>query len=287
MAKSASHKFGQMIGDLLEEAMLVYMEPFAKRYGLYLDYKHPRDARGGKSEVIWVDINNNKHKLDLVLEKNGTDQLIGQPVAFVEMAWRRYTKHSKNKAQEIQGAILPLIRKYHKYSPFYGAVVAGEFTQPSLIQLRSEGFQVVYFAFETIVEAYKLVEIDVYWGEGTSDEEVFGKIEQYEKLPHGKKSIIISSLLSANKHQLDEFISKLGQAIERQIEAVRVYLLHGKLAELPSIEDALSYIASYNEVNSVVPLIKYEIMIRYNNGDKIEAQFKEKQSAVAFLTEYL
>ena len=45
---------------------------------------------------------------DYVLERGGTDTVRGLPAAFIETAWRRYTKHSRNKAQEIQGAVLAL-----------------------------------------------------------------------------------------------------------------------------------------------------------------------------------
>ncbi|MCD1261714.1 DNA methylase [Paenibacillus athensensis] len=286
MAQSASHKFGQMIGDLLEKAMYVYMEPVARRHGLFFDYKHPRWARNGKSDVVWTDINNNKHKLDIVLEKNGTEQQYGQPVVFIEMAWRRYTKHSKNKAQEIQGAILPLIRKYSKHSPFYGAVVAGEFTEPSLTQLKSEGFKVVHFSFATIIAAFRLVGIDVFWGEQTSDEEVLRKVEQYERLSEAERDVIIHALLAANSEQLQAFVQKMDEAIQRQIESVRVFSLHGKLASLDSVNEALDYISSYREEDAHAPLVKYEISIRYNNGDKIDCQFAEKRSAMAFLADY-
>ena len=53
----------------------------------------------------------------------------GKPVAFIESAWRRYTKHSRNKAQEIQGAILPLAETYSESNLFLGAVLAGVFTE--------------------------------------------------------------------------------------------------------------------------------------------------------------
>ena len=85
--------------------------------------------------------------------RNGTDNEIGQPIAFIEVAWRRYTKHSRNKAQEIQGAILPLAEKYRWNNPFLGTVLAGVFTAGSLEQLKSQGFHVLYFPYETLVRA--------------------------------------------------------------------------------------------------------------------------------------
>lgn len=53
-------------------------------------------------------MNGNAHDLDFVLERGGSDDKIGMPAAFIETAWRRYTKHYRNNAQEIQGALEPL-----------------------------------------------------------------------------------------------------------------------------------------------------------------------------------
>ena len=107
MAISPGHKFGQLIGEVLEQAIEPILCEFAKKQGLYLDKKGPRPARVGQ-KVCWTDLNGNKHDLDFVIEREGSRDRVGVPVAFIEAAWRRYTKHSRNKAQEIQGAILPL-----------------------------------------------------------------------------------------------------------------------------------------------------------------------------------
>ena len=123
MASSPAHRFGQIIGDLVESTMINYLNDVAQDYSLYLDYRHPRKARNSQNEVIWVDINKNKHKLDIVMEDGGTEESFGIPRVFIEVAWRKYTKHSKNKVQEISGAIVPLIEKYGRYSPFYLSLI--------------------------------------------------------------------------------------------------------------------------------------------------------------------
>lgn len=118
MAKSPAHRFGQIIGNLLEDTLIRYCQPIAKENDMYLDYRHPRIARNNQDEVRWTDINGNTHKLDIVIESEGTEECIGKPRAFIEMAWRRYTKHSKNKAQEISAAIKPLVRCYSEFTHF-------------------------------------------------------------------------------------------------------------------------------------------------------------------------
>jgi hypothetical protein len=159
MAESLSHKFGQLIGDLLELAIEPHLEKFARKYKLFLDKKGERKARTGK-KLSWTDGKANKHDLDFVLERGGTINKTGIPVAFIEVAWRRYTKHSRNKAQEIQGAIIPLTERYKNSSPFVGVVLAGEFTDGSLNQLKSHGFGVLYFPYATVVKAFGKFGID-------------------------------------------------------------------------------------------------------------------------------
>lgn len=121
MAQSPAHRFGQLIGELLESVVLPQLDEFCRNEGLYLDSQvRMRPARRGK-KVNWEDQYGNVHDLDFVIERDGSDHEIGRPIAFIESAWRRYTKHSRNKAQEIQGAILPLAEKYNWNNPFFGS----------------------------------------------------------------------------------------------------------------------------------------------------------------------
>lgn len=91
MAESPAHRFGQLIGELLEDVVRPQLEEFCKGQGLYLDHqKRERPVRSGK-KVSWTDQYGNTHDLDFVIERDGTDYQMGRPVAFIETAWRRYT----------------------------------------------------------------------------------------------------------------------------------------------------------------------------------------------------
>lgn len=49
MAESPSHRFGQVIGELLESVVRPHLESFCATQGLYLDHqKKDRPARIGK-----------------------------------------------------------------------------------------------------------------------------------------------------------------------------------------------------------------------------------------------
>ena len=154
MALSPSHKFGQIIGALLENATFPLLDDFATKHGLYLDRKGRRPCRKGV-KCSWVDLNGNTHDLDFVLEWDGSDDIRGTPAAFIETAWRRYAKHSRNKAQEIQGAIEPLGATFPQFRPFKGAILAGVFTDGAITQLESLGFSVLVFPYQTVIDAFK------------------------------------------------------------------------------------------------------------------------------------
>lgn len=70
MAQSPAHRFGQIIGDVLEAAIRPLLEKFARDHDLYLDAGGPRSCRRGK-KCSWLDLNGNSHDLDFVLERGG------------------------------------------------------------------------------------------------------------------------------------------------------------------------------------------------------------------------
>lgn len=283
MAESPSHRFGQIIGEVLESAIRPTLEAVAKDHGMYLDAKRSRKARGGKSTVAWVDGKGNAHDLDYVIEAGGTEDVIGAPKAFVEIAWRRYTKHSRNKAQEIQGAIIPLMERYSDSHPFLGVVLAGEFTNGSLNQLRSHGFHVVHFPYDSVVAAFVSVGIDAAFDEDTPDAHLKRKVAQYEKLSASRRKKIAAFLCDRHEVELAAFTSALRTTLTRRIASIYVLPLHGSAKTLGDVTEAIAFIKTFDESQSCGPFTRYEVGVRYNNGDEIRGQFKDKVTAVSFL----
>jgi len=285
VAEPPAHKFGQIIGDTLEAAIEPVLRKVAQEHGLYLDRKGRRLARKGR-KVRWKDQYGNVHDLDYVLERNGTPRKIGVPVAFIESAWRRYTKHSRNKAQEIQGAILPLRETHSRVAPFVGVVLAGEFTEGSLEQFRSLGFSILYFPYEVVIEAFARVGIDARSTERTADAEFASKVKQWEALSNRRKAALAQSLVMQRMDGVQEFMDRLTRAIRRQIASVRVLPLHGTPIDCTSIEEAIKFIFGYDEAGNSHPVIRYEISVKYNNGDTVVAEFGDKEDGVDFLRQF-
>jgi hypothetical protein len=284
MANSPSHRFGQIIGDLLEEIMAPQFESFCNERGLYLDKKGVRgNARSGK-KVSWIDKYGNSHDLDFVIEKGGSENVRGRPLAFIEAAWRRYTKHSRNKAQEIQGAILPIAEKYDWDKPFLGVILAGVFTTGSLNQMRTSGFEVALFPYESIISAFASIGINAAFDENTPDAAFQDAIDKIDIISPEVRAKLKQNLVDINQNLLDHFFAELQATLDRQIEKIILVPLHGQQSEFMTIPDAIAFVENYSEDGlREGNFRKYEIIIRYSNGDKIDASFQNKEKAVSFL----
>lgn len=284
MATSPAHRFGQIIGDLLEEIMIPILQTFCDERGLYLDKRGKRGkARKGK-KVSWVDKFENNHDLDFVIEKGGSIDVLGRPLAFIEAAWRRYTKHSRNKAQEIQGAILPVADKYGWDKPFLGVILAGVFTSGSITQMKSSGFDIALFPYDSIVKAFLAVGIKTDFDEDTSDVIFKKTIKKIETLKVADRAKLKKHLVDSNKDLLNNFFGRLQSTLDRQIEKVILIPLYGQQNEFVMVADAIAFVTNYKEVvQQGGAFRKFEIIVQYSNNDKIEASFRDKENAINFL----
>ena len=296
MAESFAHKWGQIIGNLFQASLREALQQAADRHGLYLDYQRDRAARPGR-KVSWQDRHGNSHDLDYVLERGGTDAVRGVPAAFIETAWRRYTKHSRNKAQEIQGAILALAETYSHLRPFLGVVLAGLFTEGSLEQLRSSGFTVAYVPYDVITKAFATVGIDAAFGETTTEGAFRKKVKQYTGLKAAQVEQVKQALFSGPRqeggaqppegHPMQQFLVTLEASLSRGVQGVTVIVLHGSPQQLPTVQHAIDYLLRYDDSRPfTAPALKYEVDLRYNNGDLIHAVFQQKTEAIRFLQTY-
>ena len=285
MAISYSHKFGQIIGDLLEVAIKPFLQYFADQHGLFLDVKGVRTLREKRQKVSWFDAEGNKHDLDFVLEKDGSQTTQGIPVAFIEAAWRRYTKHSRNKAQEIQGAILPLAARYHSSHPFKGVILAGDFTTDALTQLRSSGFTVLYFPYQTVLTAFRAFGIEAGFDEQTPEADFAERVLRFYALTD--PAAVARKMTELNQAEVNVFLAALQLSVSRQIEQVHILPLHGNSAALPTIAAAIAFVTSYTEMAASYAFIRYEIIVRYNTGTEINGKCQSKAEALDFLAKFV
>ncbi len=282
MAEAPGHRLGQIIGDLLELSVEPLLRSFAQEHDLYLDRKELRSARAGV-KCTWVDSLGNAHDLDFVLERGGSPTKVGTPAAFIETAWRRYTKHSRAKAQEIQGAILPLLTTHANVKPFAGAVVAGRWTSGALQQMRTSGLSVLQIGYDDIVQSFRTVGMDIDGEEGTPDADLQRQVDAWTALDDEQRAAVGEAVRACAAPEFAAFRDDLARTISRTIEVVKVLPLHGLPLACAGVEEAIETVGAYVPPAAVPELVRFEIGIRYTNADRIDAQFESAVDAIAFL----
>ena len=66
----------------------------------------------------------------------------------------------------------------------------------------------------------------------------------------------------------------------QEIESVRV-VTPDRMAKSPA--EAIAFIASFDESKPNAPFARYEVGVRFSNGDEVRGQFREKTTAIVFL----
>lgn len=286
MANSDSHRLGQLIGIMLEKAIEPKLRAILPNNTFYLDTVNTnRNVRRKKKKVSWIDYQGNQHDLDFVIEKNGTADEYGSPKAFIECAWRRYTKHSKNKAQEIQGAILPLSITYQNEKPFLGAILAGDFTAPSLQQLISSGFKVLYITYDEIIKAYATVNLDIAFDETTNLDDLKTKADLVQALNSAELGLVINKLYEIIDEKLRIFLDNLKVSLSRSIKRIVIQPTFSTALGFNDVEKAKIYLMNFDLTKNPLDLTfeSFFIYIEYTNGDNLKAEFKEIADALYFL----
>ncbi len=290
MAQSLAHRWGQIIGDVFELFVERVLADAAAKHGLYLDKKGRRPARPGK-KVTWHDGYGNKHDLDYVLERGGSASTLGTPAAFIESAWRRYTKHSKNKVQEIEAAVSPVADTFSRHQPFRGAVLAGEFTHSALQQLESKGFALLHLPYASILTAFDLLGIDAASEDGaggTTERQFREKINAWQKQRQPQASeTLLAEWNRIHASDIARFIRRLDESLTRRVLSVRLAVLRGHAVECADIPSAIEYLvneaASATLREDALERTAFELQVRFSNQARIEATFPNRAEAIAFL----
>jgi hypothetical protein len=160
------------------------------------------------------------------------------------------------------------------------------FTSGALAQLRSLGFTTIYFPYDSVIAVFRRFRIDACYDEKTPDADFERKIEAYARLSAANKRKLAAALIEAHRTQVDEFLTALAKTVSRQIERIVILALHGQAREVITIDDAVRFIEAYEDDGCGKPVERYEIEVRYNNGDVVRASFKEKIDAIEFLRGY-
>ncbi|CAN5583568.1 hypothetical protein BH20VER3_BH20VER3_15120 [soil metagenome] len=293
--KSASpgHKLGQMVGNFFEKfvdtVLAARLEKIALEHHLYLDRKGLRPSvRGNLKKVSWSDNRGNNHDLDFVLEDGGTMEKKGRPLAFVEAAWRRYTKHSRNKTGEIEGALIHL-HDSHRTCRFVGAALAGEWTDGAIKQLESHGITVLHIPYVALINSFRIKGIDLDYAERASSTEKQDLVRSLKALSDSELTEIAVALEEEVAEQLEAFLVSLEASVTTEITQVLVCGLFGRRATASTVTQAIEWLEQFDVSDrQKTAFDKFEVLLRFKDGREIDGRsFPNKESAILFLRQFL
>lgn len=191
---STGHKLGQLVGDWFEEYfVLPLLQKVADTLKLFLDHRFAdRPARGDK--IKWQDEEGNAVDYDFVMELDGTKESLGIPVAFFECFWRQGARHSKDKARDDSGKLLPM-RQVHPTARFLGIIATGDSTAPARSLVQSRGIDLFYVPKAKIVSAFEQQQLTMDYPDRMLETKKAKLARAFEKnLTTDKKQLTASSL---------------------------------------------------------------------------------------------
>jgi len=101
------------------------------------------------------------------------------------------------------------LQTHERCHPFTGAVLAGVFTAGAIKQLKSLGFAVAYFPYETVVKAFAKVRIDASFDEATADDDFEDKFRLWDALAPSDRAKVAKELARLNESEIKTFVDVL------------------------------------------------------------------------------
>ena len=137
--------------------------------------------------------------------------------------------------------------------------------------------------YETIIEAFASEGVDVSTGEDTSEDELQRKVDAFDRLTQNQRERIAEEIRKLHADQFIPFFRTLRLCLNRLVEQIFVLTLSGTSHEFDFVEDAVRFISEYDQSEPVSDFLRYELNVRYSNGDEIRATYRERERAIEFL----
>jgi hypothetical protein len=268
---SAGHKLGQFIGDWFEEFfVLPLLNEAANKLSLFSDNRFvKRTARGEK--IVWQDEDGNSVDYDFVLELGGTQANIGIPVAFVECFWRRGSRHSKDKARDDSGKLMPM-RTAYPTARFLGIVSAGDFTEPARELVRSRDIDLFYVSKDKVIQAFSKNGLVMDYPDTASELDKAKIASEFEKaFTQEKRAIVAKTLIELiGKASVNSYVDRVKARLSALPQEFRLIL---RQESTPLVFRTLDEVANFLIKPSFQvdnPRESFLYQITYSDGTEFE-----------------
>jgi hypothetical protein len=166
----------------------------------------------------------------------------------------------------------------------YAAVLSGVFTADSIRQLQSVGFSVAFVNYHNVISAFRKVGIEGGYEEGTPDDAVLATVQKWQALSPSDRQTVVGEVVRMLDPEMSRLKAEIATVVNRRIALIRVLPVHGSPIEFSTLAAAIGFIESYNDREpSPHGFVRYEVQIRYDNGNRIDGEFGSKEQATDFL----
>lgn len=268
---SAGHRLGQLIGNWFEEFfVLPLLTKVSKELNLFVDNRFvERPIRGNK--IIWPDVDGNQVDYDFVLELNGTANRLGIPVAFIETFWRRGSRHSKDKARDDSGKLIPM-RKTYPTARFLGIVSAGDFTRPARELVRSREISLFYVPKQKIIKAFEEHQLIMDYPDRTNEQQKQKIASEFEaNFSTEKKQAVANSLIELiGQATVESYIAGVRSQLSALPQEIRFILRQDSAPVIfDSLDEAAEFVKS-PQFSVDTQKASYIYQITYSDGSEFE-----------------
>lgn len=268
---SAGHKLGQLVGDWFEQYfVLPLLRSGSERLRLYLDSRFKsRPARGDK--IVWHDEDGHAVDYDFVMELDGTDDQLGIPVAFIESFWRRGARHSRDKARDDCGKLVPM-RDVHPTARFLGIVAGGDFTAPARQFVQQRGIDLFYIPKAKIVEAFSSVGLTMDYPDRLLEEDKARLAGAFNRAltPKRKQQAAQNLRALVGEPSIQSYVDRVRAALGALPQEMRILAQRNSdPVVFERIEDATQFL-SQPKFDFSTPTETFVYEITYSDGSEFE-----------------
>ena len=165
-----------------------------------------------------------------------------------------------------------------------GAILAGEYTEGGKKQLTSHNIDVLHIPFAVLADSFKKHGVNLDYPENAGNDRKRSIIRRWEDLSKQDIKRVEEELKAAIGEEYSIFRSALEKSLLRNIEVVVILPLYGSELVFTSVGEAIqTLVDSKSEQPARCKFAKYEIQIRFSNGDRVEGTFHSKDKAMEFL----
>lgn len=269
---SAGHKLGQLVGDWFEEFLaLPLLQQVGDHLHLFLDHRfHARKSRVGE-KIIWRDLDGNAVDYDFVMELGGTQSQLGIPVAFFECFWRRGKRHSKDKARDDTGKLLPM-REVHPTARFLGIIAGGDFTAPARALVQNRQIDLFYVPKAKIISAFASHRLTIDYPDNLPEPQKAVLADEFDRALSAKMKKRVAATLRelVGKTSLDAYVDRVRAALGALPQEIRfVAQRQSRPAIFETIPEATAFLES-PDFDWSVETSNFVYEITYTDGTEFE-----------------